>query len=94
MTSVQNYSFTKWLVNKMTGWWNDRLMKWQVDEMAGCQNAGWLNYRLSKEQVDQMTGWWNDRLMNWQVAEMTCLIIDEMRQNDRLVKIKIDEITG
>jgi hypothetical protein len=27
----------KWQVNKMASWWNDKLTKWHIDEMARCQ---------------------------------------------------------
>ncbi len=67
-----------WHINEikcwwMTGWWNDRLMKWQLDKMtglgiAGLGIAGWWNGRLRKWQVEDMTGWWkNNNLMKWQV---------------------------
>ncbi len=51
-----------WNIN----WWNDKLMKWQVDEMTS-----WWNDKLMKWQVDEMTSWWNDKLIKWQVDEMT-----------------------
>ncbi len=59
----------------MTGWWNDRLMKWQVDEMTG-----WWNDRLIKWHAIEVIKWWNDILMKWQVDEMTGW------WNDRLMK--------
>ncbi len=38
-------------------WWNGKLMKWQVDEMAS-----WWNGKLMKWHVDQMISWWNCKL--------------------------------
>ncbi len=58
--------------------WNEKLTKWQVDEMASWQNemvngmASWWN--------DEMTSWWNWKLMKW--------------QNDKseLAKLQVDKI--
>ncbi len=39
----------------MASWWNDNLMKWQVDKIA----------KVDKRKVDEMIIWWNDNLMKW-----------------------------
>ncbi len=40
-------------------WWNDKLMRWQVDEMKSWWNANLINWqvdrKLTKLQVDEMT---------------------------------------
>ncbi len=44
----------------MTSWWNDKLIKWKVDE-----TISWCNVKLMKCQVDEMSSWWNVKLMKW-----------------------------
>ncbi len=44
----------------MASWWNGKLMKWQVDEMASGQNG-----KLMKWKADVMASWWNGKLMKW-----------------------------
>jgi len=39
----------------MTSWWNNKLMKWLVDEITSLKNA----------QVHKMTGWWNYYFKKW-----------------------------
>ncbi len=43
----------KWLVDEMTGIWNDFLKKWM-------QMAGWLNDKYIKWLSDDITGTCND----------------------------------
>ncbi len=44
----------------MTSWWNDKLMKRQIDEMTS-----WQNGKLMKWQVDKMTSWQNHKMTIW-----------------------------
>ncbi len=66
----------------MASWWNGKLMKWQVNEMASQRNAksmkwqvdemaSWWNGKLIKWQVDEMASWWNGKLIKWQVEQNT-----------------------
>ncbi len=89
----------KWQVDKMTSWWNDKLMKWQVDEMTS-----WWNDKLMTWQVDDMTSWWNDTLMKWQVVELISWWNNHLMNwqvdktaiwwNDKLMKRLYNEMTS
>ncbi len=50
----------------MISWWNDNLMKWEVDEMRS-----WWNEKLMKWEADEMKSWWNEKLVKWKVDELT-----------------------
>jgi hypothetical protein len=60
-------------VDEKTGWWNDKLMKWQVDQIIKfikCQKVKWevnekaslWSNKLMKQQVNEAS-WWNENLM-------------------------------
>jgi len=56
-------------VDEKTGWWNDKLMKWQVDQIIKfikCQKVKW---EVNEKAVYEATSWWSNKLMK-QVDEM------------------------
>ncbi len=52
-------------VDGVASWWNGKLMKWQVYEIACRQNGN-----LMIRKVDEMATWWSDKLMKLHVGEM------------------------
>ncbi len=68
----------------MTSWWNDKLMKWQTDEMTS-----WWNDKLIKWQVDEMTSWWNDKMkLNFLKQKIYFLNLSRLR----LMFVKITDL--
>jgi hypothetical protein len=49
MASCENTKLMKLKVAEVTNWWNDKLMKLEVDEMASC--LSWQNIKFIKWQV-------------------------------------------
>ncbi len=83
----------------MTSWWNDKLMKWQVDEMTSLMkkkveiNDKLIKYYLIKCsvditrcQVDEMVSWTNAKCINWYFCEMASW------WTVKLKKLKVDEM--
>jgi hypothetical protein len=79
---IKDWLFDSRLVEGMTIWWNDHLMKWPFDEMTI-----WWNGHLMKWPFNELTIWWNDHLMKWTFDEMT------IWWNDHLMKWPFDEMT-
>jgi hypothetical protein len=75
MTSWPNDKLTKWQVDQMTSWPNDKLTKWQVDKITS-----WQNDKLTKWQVDKMTltKLFVERLTKWHIAKMTSWKVNKM----------------
>ncbi len=69
MNKWQDDKLTKWCVNEMADWWNDKLirfkiMKWLFEEMTQC----WVN-KMTIEKNDWIKN--DDKLMKWLADEMT-----------------------
>jgi hypothetical protein len=58
----------RWQADEMASWWNGRLMKRQVDEMASWK---WWNGMLIKWQVDEMASWLNVKQMKCQIDALS-----------------------
>ncbi len=70
-----NDKMLKWQNDKMAKWWNVRLVKWQNDKMPG----GW-NGKMTKchWQNSKISGWPNGKMMNCQIGEVAKCQMDEM----------------
>ncbi len=45
----------------MANWWNGKLMKWQVDEMAICINGVLMKWQVSEKEIKELyeiSSWW------------------------------------
>ncbi len=82
----------KWQVDEVASWWNDKLMKWLVDEMAVDEMASWWNGKLMKMQVNEMASWFNCNMMKLQVDEITNWWSTNW-WNGELVKWQVDVMT-
>jgi hypothetical protein len=74
----------------LSGQWNEKSMKWKVNEMIKCQvnqMASWWNAKLTNWQFDQIANWWNDKWTKLQFEEMAS------HWNDKLTKWHVNETT-
>jgi hypothetical protein len=57
----------------MTGWWNDWIMNWLVNEMMTYGTTSWWNDWMIKCLLDVKTDQWKDQLviLQWLFDKMT-----------------------
>ncbi len=78
----------KQLVDETTGWWNNQLMKEQIDVKWVDEKQIVKTSKLLKQQILEMTSWQNNELMKQQVEKSISW------WNEKLMKLQEDEVTN